>query len=128
MSRDPATANAKDELRSRVKEGKPIPASLMDAVERQHREESGHHIVPTGKALIDTVMGEKGETAPVPPGPKLEGGHGNPVGPQGEHEAKAFRTTRPGDFDIEEAEEAATTNVEKKKEPAKKAARPKKKK
>jgi len=118
MSRDPATA--KDQLREHVSSGKPIPASLMDAAERQHREETGHHIVPTGKALIDTVMAEAGTKAPAPPGPKAEGGHEAPVGPQGEYESKAFRTARPGDVPLEDAEAAATTNVEKKKTAAKK--------
>lgn len=89
---------ARERVREFVRANKPVPTSVMDAAERELREETQHHIVPTGTELIKLLM--EGEKMPeAAGGPKAEGGHGNPVGPQGEAEAQAHQTHRPGDVD-----------------------------
>jgi len=110
MSRDPAETSAKDRVREHVKAGTAIPPHVMNQAEAEHRQETGHAIVPTGKELIAAIMAEKGEAVPAAPGLKVEGGHGAPVGPVGTaHMTRAFGTQRPGDVPLEEAGPAATT-------------------
>lgn len=95
--------DALERLKNAYLAGQTASAELEHEVELDYREQFQHHIVPTPLEIVLELASltdeERLRLQSLKDGtaiPAQEGGAGHPVGPQGEAEAQAMQTRRPG--------------------------------